>query len=99
MNQTTSPLDDVISSLPKVKQSHGPGTSLYRILQNAAQHELKKMFELDLNERRSLGPIGAFYFPYFKMGAVDSIDLFGLDELILFSFYWVNRKRYKKALD
>ncbi|HSX37761.1 MAG TPA: FkbM family methyltransferase [Chlamydiales bacterium] len=57
------------------------------------------MFDSKCGNQRSLGPIGTFYFPYFRMGAVDSIDLFGLDELILFSFYWVNRKRYKKALD
>jgi FkbM family methyltransferase len=33
------------------------------------------------------------------MGAVDSLSLFDLDELILFSFYWRNRHRYRRALD
>jgi FkbM family methyltransferase len=99
MNQTTNPLNDVIISIPQIKKLHAPWTSLYRILQNTAQQELKKMFGLNSDNQRSLGPIGTFYFPYFKMGAIDSIDLFGLDELILFSFYWINRKRYKKVLD
>jgi len=92
-------LGDVIATIPEVTRSHSPGTSIYRILQHAAKQELKKMFDSNSDSQRSLGPIGTFYFPYFKMGAIDSIDLFGLDELILFSFYWVNRKRYKKALD
>jgi FkbM family methyltransferase len=33
------------------------------------------------------------------MGAVDSLNLFDLDELIIFSFYHANRNRYKKAVD
>jgi len=33
------------------------------------------------------------------MGNIDSAKLFGLDELILFSFYLANRNRYKKTLD
>jgi FkbM family methyltransferase len=42
---------------------------------------------------------GSIKFPFFKMGQVDSSKLFGLDELILFSFYYTNRNRYKKILD
>jgi FkbM family methyltransferase len=33
------------------------------------------------------------------MGAIDSVDLFGLDELIIFAFYRANRARYKRVLD
>lgn len=39
------------------------------------------------------------YLPYFSMGKVDTYDLFGPNELILFSFYEHNRYRYKKVLD
>lgn len=45
------------------------------------------------------GPFGQLTLPYTKMGAIDSLDLFGLDELIIFSFYWANRQRYRCALD
>ncbi|MEA1960386.1 MAG: FkbM family methyltransferase [Bacillota bacterium] len=44
-------------------------------------------------------PFGELIFPYHKMGTVDSLNLFDLDELIIFSFYWKNRNRYKKVLD
>ena len=37
--------------------------------------------------------------PAVTMGAVNSFDLFGLDELILFSFYGANRNRYKVVAD
>jgi FkbM family methyltransferase len=33
------------------------------------------------------------------MGAVDSLDLFGLDELIILLFYWCNRGRYRRVVD
>ena len=45
------------------------------------------------------GPFGALTLPYRRMGAIDSIDLFGLDELILFAFYLANRARYRRAVD
>ena len=33
------------------------------------------------------------------MGSITSTNLFDLDELILFSFYWTNRNLYKKVVD
>jgi FkbM family methyltransferase len=33
------------------------------------------------------------------MGSISSLHLFGIDELIIFSFYWANRGRYKNVLD
>ena len=46
-----------------------------------------------------IGEIGSLKFPFFSMGNIDSAKLFGLDEIILFSFYYANRNRYKKTLD
>lgn len=46
-----------------------------------------------------VGPVGFVPFSYVEMGAINSLDLFGLDELILFSFYWLNRDRYRQAVD
>ena len=46
-----------------------------------------------------VGPVGFVPFSYVEMGAINSLDLFGLDELILFSFYWINRDRYRQAVD
>ena len=33
------------------------------------------------------------------MGAINTIHLFGLDELIIFSYYWANKSRYKNVAD
>jgi FkbM family methyltransferase len=45
------------------------------------------------------GPFGELKFPYHAMGTKDTLDLFGLDELIIFAFYWANRNRYHNTLD
>ena len=47
----------------------------------------------------NLFEIGEIHFPFFQMGEIDSRKLFGLDEIILFSFYFLNRGRYKRTLD
>ncbi len=91
-------LGEIISALPAVKDQHSRDSNLYRVLEKAARLEVEEMFRAE-GDQRNVGPLGTFVFPYFKMGAVDSLDLFGLDELILFSFYWANRNRYKKVLD
>lgn len=45
------------------------------------------------------GPFGRIDFPYRRMGAIDSVDLFGLDELLIFAFYWANQTLYRRAID
>lgn len=45
------------------------------------------------------GPFGEIIFPFINMGAISSIDLFGLDEVIIFAYYWKNRNKYKKCAD
>jgi FkbM family methyltransferase len=47
----------------------------------------------------TLGSLGRVPMTYVEMGAITSVDLFGLDELILFSFYWVNRHQYRRVID
>lgn len=37
--------------------------------------------------------------PSVSFGAVSSVDLFGLDELIIFSFYQANRSKYSRVAD
>jgi len=79
---------------------HSRCSNLYKILDNAAKTCVKnsKLSSED-NTAINIGNFGSLIFPYFKMGAIDSLDLFGLDELIIFSFYWANRNRYKATAD
>ena len=38
-------------------------------------------------------------FPYIELGNINSIHLFGIDELLIFKFYISNQKKYKKVCD
>jgi FkbM family methyltransferase len=89
--------------------------SLFEISQNHTFHEkssnwyqqTSSLLEVAIGEAHGpdkpykmiLAEIGNIEFPYFSMGNIDSVKLFGMDELIIFSFYFANRKRYRKVLD
>jgi len=47
----------------------------------------------------NFGPFGKLYFPYVKMGNIDSLHLFGDTELMILALYWYNRDRWKNVLD
>jgi FkbM family methyltransferase len=92
-------MNDLIMSLPTVVEQHSRSTLLYKFFKNVAHIEIKRRFSENEMKKYDFGPFGDIVFPYYKMGAIDSLDLFGLDELIIFSFYWSNRNTYKKVAD
>jgi FkbM family methyltransferase len=46
-----------------------------------------------------LGEIGLIEFPYVSFGTINTTHLFGLDELIIFSWYFKNKDKYANVLD
>lgn len=81
-------------------QYHARETSFYRFVDGlitSAFHEVQPAFEAE--QKMPFAELGMISLPYEKMGAIDSIDLFGLDELLIFSFYYRNRGRYAHAAD
>ena len=79
---------------------HSPYSSIYTVLDDPTKDFLRGSSLLDpVSGYVDLGEIGRFEFPYICMGAIDSVDLFGLNELILFAYYWTNRKRYRRSAD
>ncbi|VTR93880.1 short-chain dehydrogenase : Uncharacterized protein OS=Rhodopseudomonas palustris (strain ATCC BAA-98 / CGA009) GN=RPA3928 PE=4 SV=1: adh_short: Methyltransf_21 [Gemmata massiliana] len=92
-------LDDLLQTLPGVRDRHAPSSPLYGLLKQVARQEVEGLFRSTEPAARGFGPFGELTFPYFGMGAVDSLSLFDLDELLLFSFYHQNRDRYRRVLD
>ena len=93
-------LADLIAALPDVAAQHARTTPTYALLEKAAALAIKNTsFTKVEAARETIGGFGEVELPYHKMGAVDSLDLFGLDELIIFAFYWANRSRYRRAAD
>ena len=90
----------LIQSLIENPSQHSRDSSFYK----THEQELLNMLEnSDLNSSKSghesFEPFGDLHFPYREMGAINTIHLFGLDELIIFSYYWVNKSRYKNVAD
>ena len=54
---------------------------------------------LENNEAFCIGEIENILFSYRDMGAVNTLDLLGLDELIMFAFYWKSRTKYRRVVD
>lgn len=92
-------MEDIFLTLPTVTTHHKPGSKLYALLRKISRQEIETLFSGSDEAERNFEPFGALIFPYFKMGAIDSLNLFDMDELIIFSFYLTNRQYYNRFLD
>ena len=100
MNTVLSTFSEILEELPALSTQHARTTAAYAAREQALAIAVKASpFTRPEGARETLGQFGEVELPYYKMGAVDSLDLFGLDEMIIFSFYWANRTRYRRAAD
>lgn len=93
-------LNGLMEMLAETRSFHATTTRHYRFL-NGLCHGVFHNSPLTRTEPEPVQfePFGTLTFPYRKMGAIDTVDLFGLDELIIFAFYWANRSRYRRTVD
>jgi FkbM family methyltransferase len=92
-------LDGLIPRLPDIVADHAPSSPRYRDLKDRAAAAVAAQFGNGAPQPGRLEPFGDLHFPYMALGNTDSLGLLGLDELILFAFYWRNRARYRRAVD
>ncbi len=93
-------LDDLFDDLIGSPRDHAHGNATYRSLAaDWAAAFRASPFADAAPAAVPFGRFGALTLPYRRMGAIDSVDLFGLDELIIFAFYWANRARYRRTVD
>ncbi|KZZ37454.1 MULTISPECIES: FkbM family methyltransferase [unclassified Oleiphilus] len=98
MNDATN-INGYLDFLAALPQHHSPQNSLYTELKKTAHQDLHTIFGESGKQEFDLDGVGNIKVPYFKMGAVDSVNLFDLDELILFSFYRCNKPKYQNVID
>jgi FkbM family methyltransferase len=92
--------NNLFSNIAANATHHARESAFYRRLDAEVKQafaEARPAFEK--GEAVRLAELGPVILPYEKMGAIDSIDLFGLDELIMFAYYHRNRGRYRRAVD
>ncbi len=99
MSDAENILDKILKALPELRNHHATGSASYLLLDEIVGRAVRELFAGDEAVGHRIGSFGELVFPYTKMGAIDSLHLFGLDELIIFSFYWTNRQRYRRTLD
>ena len=93
-------LGEFIEALPALAAQHARTSYSYKELDERARSAIAASgLTGEAEETVSLGCFGPIVFPFRRMGAITTLELFGLDELIIFSFYWVNRHRYRRAAD
>ena len=97
--KTTRAISFILEILPEIKRFHSRKSEHYSILADIVGKEISIFFSQGAACEGRLGSLGEIRMPYFKMGEINSTHLFGLDELILFSFYKQNINRYKKVAD
>ena len=91
---STSVLESLFLALPSLSNQHAPDSKLYDLLKKVARREVENLFCDSDEQVREFKPFGELVLAYHKMGVMDSLNLFDLDEFIIFSFYWTNRKSY-----
>ena len=96
---SASILESLFLALPTMREHHSPNSKAYALLKQVAHREVERLFYNVEPSFREFRPFGELALPYHKMGAIDSLNLFDLDEFIIFSFYWANRQRYRRVLD
>lgn len=93
-------IGEIIECLPDIVTYHARTSRIYKVMEKVARDVVHASNFRDTSGlANSLGGFGDIRLPFAKMGTVSTLDLFGLDELIIFSFYWTNRGRYRTVAD
>ena len=78
--------NDIFEEIKNSPDKHPRGCEDYKKIESKLLEVVKKSgFVSGGSGNDNYGPFGDISLPYFKMGAIDSLDLFGLDEMIIFS--------------
>lgn len=91
-------LDNIIELIPNIPEYLAPSTELHKFLKNISAIEVKRLFSEEQAEV-IFNKFGNIKLPYYRMGNIDSLNLFNFDEIVIFSFYDRNRDNYKNVLD
>jgi FkbM family methyltransferase len=92
-------LDSIVLALPEVYQNHSRGSAIFNLLETCAQNAAKRIYGPKGEQIADLFPDVPIQLPYFEMGAINSTHLFGLDELIMFAYYFKQRPHIRRVLD
>jgi FkbM family methyltransferase len=74
------------------------GTATYHLLEEVTKNCVQNS-EFATSGTEKFGSFGILSLPFLKMGNITTLDLFGLDEIILFAWYEKNKDKYSHVAD
>jgi FkbM family methyltransferase len=89
----------VMALIPGTLPMHNHETPLHALMTPLMRRAAIILFGNEEGVARKFAPFGDISMPYIRMGAVDSADICHFRELMLFSFFWINRQRYRRVAD
>lgn len=92
-------LNAVVGAIPSLQEHHSSTSSAYAVLSLAAKQAVRTLFGETGPQVGRIGTLGEIRLPFTSMGAIKSTDLFGLDELMLFSYYATKTGKYRRIAD
>jgi FkbM family methyltransferase len=90
-------VEDIFHLLPTVSQFHNPDSELYSVLNKI----IKAYFSNYKKDILEVAPFKGMVWPHTNLGSgtFTSYGFFELHEMPLYSFYWINRDKYKVAVE
>lgn len=92
-------LIEFITSICEKPTLYNKSSDLYLDTQSSLAEYIEKAYQVNDNPITTLNKQVSFTIPFHDMGNINTTHLFGLDELIILSFYCANTYRYKNVLD
>ena len=96
---TLSSINFILEVLPSLTRYHSRSSSVYQFLDTLLKPAVDDLYGHNSTGDSDLLGVGNIKLPYFSMGSINSTHLFGLDELIIFSFYSKNKSLYNSVAD
>ena len=88
-----------IDALPELHGFHNRCSKTYDLLNSILEDSIDNLNLTSKDSHILFEQYGKIIIPYYQMGAVSSLNLFGLDEFIIFAYYWRNRNNYRNVAD
>ena len=97
--QQNDMLNQLITAISECPLDFATTSAVYKHWADTLPAVIEKMYQHNRQGKFELMLFGQIELPYVSFGNINSTHLFGLDEIILFVFYWNNRKRYRLVYD
>jgi len=88
-------VEEIFEAIPKMYLLHDRKNEVYILLNKI----VKDYFSNYKKEILEINPFKGMQWPRISLGNLTSYDFFSMDEMVLYSFYWINRDKYKVVFD